>query len=116
MAATVAISSGVVSIVPSVSVRIGWSVFWVIPIFLAGVDHLVEPDRELEAGERAVHRARRGPSQRHGAAAALGVPRLADSPNSHGDDPSIVSFGEKPFSSAAASVITFHVEPAWRPG
>ena len=30
--------------------------------------------------------------------------------------PSTWSFGEKPDSSAAASVMTFHVEPACRPG
>jgi hypothetical protein len=31
--------------------------------------------------------------------------------NTHGELPLTVSFGENPLSSAAANVITFHVEP-----
>src|SRR6188768_1764816 len=36
--------------------------------------------------------------------------------NSHGDEPSTMSLGDMPEFSAAARVIVFHVEPAWRPG
>jgi hypothetical protein len=37
-------------------------------------------------------------------------------PKLHGDAPLTRSFGENPLSSAAASAMTFHVEPDWRPG
>src|SRR3954454_16665324 len=34
----------------------------------------------------------------------------------HGEEPSRVSFGEYPASSAAARVISLNVDPGWRPG
>ncbi len=113
---TVAISSGVDSTAPSVSVRTGLSVSCVMPSECAVSITLGKPTAssvranaqftECAVAERRV---------------MVPPPPSAfwvrpHSLNEHGELPLTESFGEKPLSSAAASVMTFHVEPAWRPG
>jgi hypothetical protein len=115
--ATVAISVAVDSIAPSVKVRIGCSVVWVMPILCAVSITLSKPTASsVRAKAQFTEPAVAARSVIRPPPPSAFWVRPIVPPKSHGEVPSTKSAGENPFSRAAARVMTFQVDPAWRPG